>query len=335
MQLAFDRGDRAGQRNAQADCRVQHVDHEDAIEHAFDVDETVAPARKPRRATRAHRPSAHVEGRRHLHDVKDATLDTPAQRVRPDGSGRARARAHVPVSTRAGVRGAHPPCRVGVDVPNGARELGITTERIPRRIHKSSRVRFANLRGAGAVGATGFAEGSLHARTNMGANSALAQIGAESSFTVSYAIAAELRRAAVASGVAVYELIATVLLIAVALAAMPHLIHRGYATSKELWRRVRHSRPLPRFAERALDWVFDVSNATAKEAVDGPHSRSFIAFLEVLVGTGRRIAVALLVQVVAATAVAEQSLRLDRVLALLSVAVFFIFLQSGASSINT
>ena len=215
----------------------------------------------------------------------------------------------------------------------------------------------------------------------MGADAALAQIGAEASFTVSYAVAAELRKAAIASGIAAYELIAVVLLAAVVLAAIPASVRRGVATAKLAWKRTRRNGQRARNWQRQrgvggahavrgaggaacceplarlLDWLLlpdpteerggavgkqgnsdgdgEVDGVDAREEpFEAPHSRSFLAFLEVLVATGRRIAVALLVQVVAATAVADQSLRIDRVLALLSVAVFFIFLQSGATAVG-
>lgn len=212
----------------------------------------------------------------------------------------------------------------------------------------------------------------------MGADTALAQIGAEASFTVSYAVAAELRKAAVASGIASYELIAVVLLVAVVLSAVPSSVRRGTATIKLAWQRTRRAARMGRARRggvggvggmggvggagvpgpigavtRFLDWLLldagedakgsdEATGADGGDGADGasepfetPHSRSFLGFLEVLVTTGRRIAVALLVQVVAATAVADQSLRIDRVLALLSVAVFFIFLQSGAASVGS
>ena len=70
------------------------------------------------------------------------------------------------------------------------------------------------------------------------------------------------------------------------------------------------------------------------EAGDPPHARNLFSFLALLLQTAQRIAVSMLVQSVAATAVANQNLRSDRLLTLLAVAVFFIFLQSGASAVN-
>ena len=77
------------------------------------------------------------------------------------------------------------------------------------------------------------------------------------------------------------------------------------------------------------------ANGIVQHRTVQPRSRNIFAFVKLLFATAQRIAVSLLVQSVAATAVANQALRTDRVLALLAVAVFFIFLQSGASAINS
>ena len=180
----------------------------------------------------------------------------------------------------------------------------------------------------------------------MGTPGALAALGGDMSFTVSYAVASELRTSAVQSGMADYELIAFVLLTAVVLSAVPSSARRIAQVGAVTWKhtRISASQQVPAWLVRGVDWLMGVKaksdksdksdNSDAVDALDGPRSYSFIAFLELLVATGRRIAVALLVQLVAASAVVDQTVRLDRILALISVAVFFIFLQSGASAVN-
>ena len=167
------------------------------------------------------------------------------------------------------------------------------------------------------------------------------------SFTVSYAVASELRTSAVQNGMADYELIAFVLLTAVVLSAVPSAARRVAQVSVVSWKHARVSvgQQLPTWFVRSVDWLMGVRVSTVKKSgaeaeaeteaeAERPHSYSFVAFLELLVATGRRIAIALLVQLVAASAVVDQTVRIDRILALISVAVFFIFLQSGASAVN-
>jgi len=189
------------------------------------------------------------------------------------------------------------------------------------------------------------------------ANQALAAIGGDVSFTVSYAVASELRASAVTSGMAEYELIAVVLLIAVLLAAIPPASARGQRVLRQLWvarqpccAGTGPSARAWKWLEALIDWLLNVAPKAAKAkggALDGaapdgegaddaqdPHARNIFAFLSLLLATAQRIAVSLLVQSVAATAVAAQSLRADRLITLMACAVFFIFLQSGATAVN-
>jgi lysylphosphatidylglycerol synthetase-like protein (DUF2156 family) len=187
------------------------------------------------------------------------------------------------------------------------------------------------------------------------ANQALAAIGGDVSFTVSYAVASELRASATTSGMAESELIAVVLLIAVLLAAIPPATARGQRVLQQLWvaRRPCFVRAGPAarawgYVESVFDWVLNVPPKIHKrddaatdaptegsaDHADGPHARNIFAFLSLLLATAQRIAVSLLVQSVAATAVAAQSLRADRLITLMACAVFFIFLQSGATAVN-
>lgn len=167
---------------------------------------------------------------------------------------------------------------------------------------------------------------------------ALAALGGDMSFTVSYAVASELRTSAVEGGMADYELIVFVLLAAVVLAAIPSAARRVSQVTVLAWTHARSDvEHLPSWLVRSLDWLTG-AKAKAEDGetgrVESPSSYSFLAFVELLVATGRRIAVALLVQLVAASAVVDQTVRIDRILALITVAVFFIFLQSGASAVN-
>jgi len=169
----------------------------------------------------------------------------------------------------------------------------------------------------------------------MSSADALTALGSDLAFSVSYAIASELRLSAADSGVSDHNLIAAVLVFSIVLSALPASIHQGARLARREWPavRLRLARSAPS-ALQAIEYVV----GRADPAVAGgptrvaPKNASLVEFVELLVSIARRIAMSLLVQLVAATAVARQPLRLSRILSLLSVAVFFLFLQSGAST---
>ena len=172
----------------------------------------------------------------------------------------------------------------------------------------------------------------------MSSADALTSLGADLAFSVSYAIASELRLSAADSGISDHDLIAAVLVFVVVLSALPASIHQAVRIGRREWaavrQRVAQSAP---FTLRVIEAVFgrtnDGSNPTSKPGHVVSSHASLYQFLELLIGMTRRIAMSLLVQLVAATAVARQPLRLSRILSLLSVAIFFLFLQNGASAV--
>lgn len=173
----------------------------------------------------------------------------------------------------------------------------------------------------------------------MSSADALTSLGSDLAFSVSYAIASELRLAAADSGVSDHDLIAAVLVFSIVLSALPASIRQGVHLARREWPAVR--RRLAQHAPTVLRGVEYVFGGPAPAGVgagaDKPmrvstKSASLVEFVGLLISIARRIAMSLLVQLVAATAVARQPLRLSRILSLLSVAVFFLFLQSGAST---
>jgi hypothetical protein len=66
-------------------------------------------------------------------------------------------------------------------------------------------------------------------------------------------------------------------------------------------------------------------------AKDG--GRTIVGFVTLIIEIGQRISMSLAIQLVAASVNARQPLRFVRILSLFSVAVFFLFLQSGAAVI--
>lgn len=183
----------------------------------------------------------------------------------------------------------------------------------------------------------------------MSSADALTALGSDLAFSVSYAIASELRLSAADSGVSDHNLIAAVLVFAIVLSALPASIHQGTHLARREWPDVRRSlqRSAPLLV-RVIEYVVgpvspdpDTTAAVGPAGPDGrptrvaPKHASLLQFVELLLGIARRIATSLLVQLVAATAVDRQPLRLSRILSLLSVAIFFLFLQSGAATVVT
>ena len=79
------------------------------------------------------------------------------------------------------------------------------------------------------------------------------------------------------------------------------------------------------------DGAASAANASGAVGPEGGNRRTIIGFLQLLVEIGQRIAMSLTIQLVAASVSTRQSLRLVRILTLFSVAVLFLFLQSGAA----
>jgi len=180
----------------------------------------------------------------------------------------------------------------------------------------------------------------------MSSADALTALGSDLTFSVSYAIASELRLSAGAAGFSDHELIAIMLVVSIVLSAAPATLNRAMKMGYRDWPRWKAS-----LQACGLGWlatcIVGVASANAREieprvdkgmrvGVDDRVLRStpsLVQFVELLIGIARRISLTLLIQLVAATAVSNQSLRIVRVLSLLSVAVFFLFLQSGASTV--
>jgi hypothetical protein len=134
-------------------------------------------------------------------------------------------------------------------------------------------------------------------------------LGTDLAFTISFGIARELLDAATEAGISEDELVAVVLGLSVAFAALPRSIS---VLTLELRERVG----------------FLKAKEDAEKTASGLE-----AFLKLLVSIARRISVSITVQLLAANVRTKQPLRSVRVVSLLSVVVFFLFL-SGTSSIG-
>lgn len=137
----------------------------------------------------------------------------------------------------------------------------------------------------------------------MSATEALSGLGSDVAFSISFTIATELRDGALSSGWRLEELILTVFAIAVLLSVIPSTLYR-------------------------------IRTLLQPEQVQSEANRkTLLSFVTLLVEMAQRISITLAIQLVANTAISHEPLRAVRVLTLLSVAIFFIFLQNG--SLNT
>ena len=139
------------------------------------------------------------------------------------------------------------------------------------------------------------------------ADSALGNLGSDLAFSVSFGIGRELLDAAREAQLSEDELIASVLILSIVFTAMPRTFR---LTTREL---------------RARGWLGkQVSSPTAAES-------GLVSFAALLVDIARRIAISLSVQLLAANVRAKQPNRAVRIVSLLSVAVFFLFLEASSS----
>ena len=118
--------------------------------------------------------------------------------------------------------------------------------------------------------------------------------------SVSFAIANELLDAGQNAGISEDELVAVVLTLAVVFTALPRTVHAG----------IQQFAGKPKGDER---------------------SSGLWDFLQLLVGIAKRISISVSVQLLAANVRAKQPLRAVRVVSLLSVAIFFLFLEATSS----
>jgi hypothetical protein len=170
---------------------------------------------------------------------------------------------------------------------------------------------------------------------------ALNALGSDLAFSVSFSIAAELKTAADEAQMQDDELIALVLLISIILSAVPRaLTIAGGAVSRwmdKLWASGVVGAKARRAATGSGDAGGDVEDEGLPKMTPAisqePGGRDIIGFLKLVVEIGQRIAMSLTIQLVAASVSTRQPLRIVRILTLFSVAIFFLFLQSGAAVI--
>jgi hypothetical protein len=146
----------------------------------------------------------------------------------------------------------------------------------------------------------------------MSSAGALTAVGSDLAFSVSFAIAQELLNAATEAHLSEEELISVVLALSIILSAIPPSI-KGV--------RLELERRASRDAKRQ-----DESLKKSETSHSG-----LLEFLLLLVGMAQRISVSVCVQLLASNVRTRQPLRSVRIVTLLAVAIFFLFLDSTSS----
>ena len=143
----------------------------------------------------------------------------------------------------------------------------------------------------------------------MSTTDALGALGSDLAFSVSFGIARELLDAAHDAQISDEELIGVVLALSIVLGALPRSLSLAYAEASK------------------SGWIPAV-NPKGRRA--SPPS-GLLEFVNLLVDIARRISVSISVQLLAANVRAKQPQRSVRIVSLLSVAVFFLFLEATSS----
>ena len=145
----------------------------------------------------------------------------------------------------------------------------------------------------------------------------LSSLGSDLAFSVSYGIANELLDAAHQANLSEEELIGIVLALSVILAALPSSFHM-----------VKRELALRRTTVRLYTSDNDADNdaGKAQDKISG-----LIEFASLLVRMAQRISISICVQLLASNVRYKQPLRSVRIVSLLSVSIFFLFLESTSS----
>ena len=138
------------------------------------------------------------------------------------------------------------------------------------------------------------------------AASALGSLASDLAFSVSFGIGQELLSAAREAQMSEVELVASVLILSIVFTALPRTFRVAVSEFRKLG--LLDKKPKPTDTESGL-----------------------MQFVALLVDIAKRIAISLSVQLLAANVRAKQTNRAVRIVSLLSVAVFFLFLEASSS----
>lgn len=145
------------------------------------------------------------------------------------------------------------------------------------------------------------------------ASDALSSLGGDLTLSISFAVANELLDAARDAELGEAELIGIVLSTSIVLSALPNVLWLARTEVVAAWAVYKGQKPPIR------------PNPNVGE------TSGLLAFLALFVRVAQRISMSICVQLIAANVRVQQPLRAVRVITLLGVAVFFVFLESTAT----
>ena len=145
------------------------------------------------------------------------------------------------------------------------------------------------------------------------ASESLSALGGDLTLSVAFAIANELLAAAKDAELSDAELIGVVLSTSIVLTAVPNAVWLARTEVAALWSKRCGGKD------------------THSPDPDVELSSGMLSFIALFVRVAQRISMSICVQLVAANVTTQQPLRVVRVLTLLGVAVFFVFLESTAT----
>ena len=140
---------------------------------------------------------------------------------------------------------------------------------------------------------------------------ALTSLGGDLTLSVSFAVAKELNDAATDSELGDTEFIAVLVVLTSILAALPSLVYLGHVQTRRVWRYLLGRPAVP-------------TDTT-------PHPNSLTGFTALLFNISHSVLLGTTSQVVASKVQKKVPIRGVRIVTLLSIAVFFLFLQSTSS----
>tara|TARA_B100001057_G_C22659683_1_gene875481 strand:+ start:211 stop:702 length:492 start_codon:yes stop_codon:yes gene_type:complete len=152
---------------------------------------------------------------------------------------------------------------------------------------------------------------------------ALGSLGSDLAFSVSFGIANELLDAAKEAHLSEDELIAIVLALSVLLAAVPST----FVAMRNEWRKYRGGNKASESSGKD-----GKGGSEGSEGSGAPVQPSgLLEFASLLLRMAQRISLSICVQLVASNVRLRQPLRSVRVVSLLAVSIFFLFLESTSS----
>lgn len=168
---------------------------------------------------------------------------------------------------------------------------------------------------------------------------ALTAIGSDLSVSLTYSVAAELLDAAREEQISEDELVGVVLGMAVVFSALRKLLSDAVLKRQGRLRRAAKDEAEKMSKELGISDGDDGAEAVrfkercAKDAMErASKEKSVLEFVLVLVSIAVRIAFGISVQLLAASARARQTSRASRVISLLSLSVYFLWIESGSDS---